>query len=84
MPTISRFFGIIVKMHARIKEHNPPHIHAYYNEYEAEIDIRTGKIIHGNLNTKNNQLIKKWTNIHKVELEKMWENQDFYYVTPLA
>ena len=33
MPTISRFYGILILMHLTQKEHNPPHIHAYYGEY---------------------------------------------------
>jgi hypothetical protein len=28
MPTISYFYGIIIVMYLRNKEHNPPHIHA--------------------------------------------------------
>lgn len=34
MPEISRFFGIIITMY--FNEHNPPHFHALYNEYEAQ------------------------------------------------
>ena len=30
MPVISRFYGIVIKMYLRQKEHNPPHIHAIY------------------------------------------------------
>ena len=33
MPTISRFYGIIISMF--YEDHNPPHFHAYYNEYKA-------------------------------------------------
>jgi hypothetical protein len=37
MPQVSRFFGIIISMF--YDEHNPPHFHAQYGEYEAEIAI---------------------------------------------
>lgn len=30
MPGITRFYGIIIKMFFRKKEHNPTHIHAVY------------------------------------------------------
>ena len=40
MPTISQFFGIIIHMYIR-GEHNPPHFHALYAEFEALIDIQT-------------------------------------------
>ena len=33
MPVISRFYGIVIKMYLRQKEHNPPHIYAIYGEY---------------------------------------------------
>lgn len=33
MPVISKFYGIVIKMYFRQKEHNPPHIHAFYGEY---------------------------------------------------
>jgi hypothetical protein len=39
MPTISTFFGILIQMFWR--EHAPPHFHALYAEFEAEIDIRS-------------------------------------------
>lgn len=30
MPTLSMFFGIIIRMYYAPKENDPPHIHAYY------------------------------------------------------
>ena len=38
MPQISYFLGIVIKMFYR--DHNPPHFHAEYTEYEALIDIQ--------------------------------------------
>jgi hypothetical protein len=32
-------------------EHNPPHIHAYYQNHMAIVDIRTGEITDGKLPT---------------------------------
>ena len=37
MPTICTFYGIMIIMHLTNKEHNPPHIHAIYGEYEASL-----------------------------------------------
>jgi hypothetical protein len=39
MPTISQFFGIVIKMFWR--EHAPPYCHALFAEHEAPIDVRT-------------------------------------------
>lgn len=33
MPEITHFYGIIIKMFYKPKEHNPAHIHALYNEH---------------------------------------------------
>jgi hypothetical protein len=35
MPTISRFFGIAIRMY--YDDHDPPHFHAYYGEESAKI-----------------------------------------------
>jgi len=45
MPTISMFFGIIVRMYYAPKEHNPPHIHAYFQDYTITIKIHDCEII---------------------------------------
>ena len=47
MPQISYFLGIIIRMFYR--EHNPPHFHAYYGDYEALIDIQKNDILSSNL-----------------------------------
>ena len=47
MPEISRFFGIIIRMYYR--DHMPPHFHAHYGEYQAEITIETLEMLKGKL-----------------------------------
>ena len=47
MPVLSRFYGIIIRMYFLQKEHNPPHIHAIYNEDMAAIDFITGEFWRG-------------------------------------
>lgn len=37
MPELSRFYGIIIYMY--LGDHMPPHFHAKYSEYEAQILI---------------------------------------------
>ncbi len=39
MPTISTFYGIIIRMF--FNEHAPPHFHAQYGEYKASINIQS-------------------------------------------
>lgn len=60
MPTISRFYGIVVRMYFLPSEHNPPHIHAIYGENAASIEIETGAIIDGYLPGKALSLTQEW------------------------
>lgn len=41
-------------------EHNPPHFHAYYNEYEAEVNIQTLSVMKGNLPKRIFALTIEW------------------------
>ena len=41
MPEISRFYGIVIKMFFKPKEHEPSHIHALYGEYVGIFDLRS-------------------------------------------
>jgi hypothetical protein len=72
MPEISRFLGVVIKMF--IREHNPPHFHVFYGEYEASFSIETGLMIQGDLPPKKAALVTAWTIIHQKELLKNWDN----------
>ena len=72
MPTISMFYGIVVRMYFAPGEHNPPHFHAYYNEYKASVDIQACEIINGNLPRKQRKLVLAWAELHQEELIADW------------
>ena len=40
MPTIFRCLNLRITMNLRGNEHNPPHVHAYYKEDLAIIEIK--------------------------------------------
>ncbi|MDX2189466.1 MAG: DUF4160 domain-containing protein [Bacteroidota bacterium] len=71
MPEISRFLGIIIRMF--YNEHNPPHFHAYYNDFQAEIAIETLEIKSGSLPNKVYNLVVEWAILHRNELKNDWE-----------
>jgi hypothetical protein len=73
MPTISMFFGIIIRMYCSPGELNPPHIHAYYQKHMAIIDIRSGEITEGKLPPRQTKLVLAWAEIHREELMADWE-----------
>lgn len=64
-------------------DHNPPHIHAIYNEDAAEIEIATGKVLDGNLPAKALAMVREWVSINKDALNRMWETQEFTKIEPL-
>ena len=47
MPTIFRCLNLRITMNPRGNEHNPPHVHAYYKEDLAIIEIKSGEIVKG-------------------------------------
>ena len=83
MPVLSRFYGIIIRMYFLQKEHNPPHIHAIYDDDVAAITISDGKVIEGALPNKALEMVKEWVSLNKDELLTMWETQEFKQLSPL-
>ncbi len=83
MPVLARFYGIIIRMYFLQSEHNPPHIHAIYNDDVAAIDFMTGKVLEGHLPNKAMDLVLEWIEIHREELKMIWETQEFKSLAPL-
>ena len=71
MPEISRFYGIIIYIFYR--EHQPPHFHAVYGEYEASIGIGNAVLLYGHLPPRVLGLVVEWATIHQIELRQVWE-----------
>ena len=80
---ITRFYGLTVKMYLLGKEHNPPHIHILYGEYNAVIDLQTLKLMEGDLPGKGLAMAMEWATIHRDELLEMWSSQSFRHLPPL-
>lgn len=83
MPVLSRFYGIIIRMYFLQSEHNPPHIHAIYNDNVAAVDFMTGNVLEGYLPPKAMTMVKEWVAINREELKKIWETQEFKSLPPL-
>ena len=85
MPEISRFFGIIISIF--YDDHNPPHSHARYGDYDALIKIEDFAVIKGHLPPRALGLVVEWANIHKNELMENWkmavENKSLFQIEPL-
>ena len=83
MPILSRFYGIVIKMYFLQSEHNPPYIHAIYNDDVAAIDYMTGEVLEGFLPPKALQMVRDWIELNREELQQIWETQEFKKLPPL-
>ncbi|MBO4508595.1 MAG: DUF4160 domain-containing protein [Spirochaetaceae bacterium] len=83
MPEIARFYGIIIKMFFKPKEHEPSHIHALYGEYVGVFNIKTHKMTDGDLPSKAQELVEEWLSINEENLQTMWDTQKIVKLPPL-
>ncbi len=88
MPIISMFYGIIIRLYLLDnKQHDLPHIHAKYAEFEASINIGDGEILSGDLPHKQLRLVQAWIELHRDELMADWEiavsGENPYKIAPL-
>lgn len=70
MPSISRFFGIVIYMY--FNDHSPPHFHAEYGESEAVYVIDTLDVLRGYLPRRVHGLVVEWALEHRSELRDDW------------
>ena len=70
-------------MYLTRKEHNPPHIHAYYGEYDAAFYISTGEIMNGIFPNAGASLVKEFILKYQKELLEMWETEIYQKLPPL-
>ncbi len=71
MPHISEFYGIVITMYWR--EHGEPHFHARYGERRAVIRIADSQILSGRLPPTATRMVKKWSALHRGELQANWD-----------
>jgi len=70
VPTISVFYGIVIRMFAR--DHPPPHFHVRYGEHRARVSIRSGELLDGPLPARVERLVRQWASLRASELEHNW------------
>jgi hypothetical protein len=70
VPTLSRFYGIIIFMN--YNDHLPPHFHARYQDQEVSIEIESG-IVQGKMSRRALEMIFDWSKEHQDELQKNWK-----------
>ncbi len=70
MPTVSRFYGIVIQLYFNDK--HVPHFHAIYAEHRALIAIEDGRLIAGRLPVRAYRLVIEWARAHREELNENW------------
>ncbi len=85
MPTISAFYGILIKMF--FNDHAPPHFHVEYGEFKAVIAIKTLELQEGHLPRRALNLVLDWAELHEEDLLADWNlcmsKQQPLPITPL-
>ena len=74
MPILSVFFGIIVRMWH--DDHPPPHFHAIYGEFDAQIAIDTLEVVRGSLPRRVQVLVIEWAMAHRPALRENWRRAE--------
>lgn len=87
MPTLSIFFGIIVRMYKELGgKHSLPHIHAEYSGEEVVVAL-DGQVLEGDIPANKMKLLQAWMEIHKEDLEANWkllsEGEQYFKIDPL-
>ena len=83
MPEISRFYGIVIKMFFKPKEHEPSHLHDLYGEYVGIFDLKTLEMTEGDLPKRAQEMVRDWMKQNQNELLDMWNSQNLRKLPPL-
>lgn len=50
-------YGLIIRMYYAPKEHNPPHIYVFYQDFSATVEIKSCEMLEGELASKQLRLV---------------------------
>ena len=76
-------YGIVIMMYLKDKEHNPPHVHAITQDFDAPFLISTGEIMEGDFPAKAKAMVKEFILKNQKELNEMWETEQYKKLPPL-
>lgn len=70
MPTFYVFDGIRICLY--FYDHNPPHFHAFYAEFEVLVEISTKSVMQGEMPKKQLKKVLDFANHNEEELLEIW------------
>ena len=71
VPTLARFYGIVIAMFYR--EHEPPHFHARYGGRHMTVLIDSLDRMDGSLPRRAENMVFEWARRHQQELRANWQ-----------
>jgi len=71
--TILIFTAVFYWIFIWFRDHEPPHFHAVYGEFEAALRIDTLEVVAGSLPRRTHALVLEWASLHRTELADDWE-----------
>jgi hypothetical protein len=71
MPIIAIVDGVRIMIH--LKDHLPPHLHAMFSGFEAQISIVTGDVLHGSLPPAKLRTVQRWLDAHRAQVAYIWD-----------
>ncbi|CAN1517633.1 Protein of unknown function DUF4160 [Burkholderiaceae bacterium] len=69
MPTISSFYGILIRMY--FNDHEPAHFHVQYAEFKATVHIQSLTVATGELPRRAEELVLDWAELHAMPCFKI-------------
>jgi Domain of unknown function (DUF4160) len=71
MPTVAVVEGVKIQLYAQ--EHPPPHFHAAFAEYRAQIDIASLGVLRGHLPPAKLAAVISWAETRREALMQAWD-----------
>ena len=88
MPELCRFAGIVIYLLFKdTKQHNKPHVHVFYGDYEASIGV-DGELLAGSLPRRQMKIVIGWLALHEEEVYAAWnlavQGEHFDKIAPMV
>ena len=71
MPTVAIVEGVRIRLYA--DEHPPPHFHAVYAEFSAQIEIGSLRVMNGSLPPATLSVVLSWAMARQDVLKRTWD-----------
>ena len=71
MPVVAIVDGVLIMLF--FNDHDPPHFHVEYGEFQAKVSIATLKIIEGDIPPDKRNRVLEWAGRHQEDLSAAWK-----------